>query len=228
MWKRLLNDCCKKSSPQVEYEKSVEVLRAVWYGFLRILAQLVFPAFWRYRSFGRENIPDSGGVLIVSNHQSYADPLLIGVGLNRQIHIMARRSLFHKHVLFRWLILSLNAFPLNNNGSDVGAIKEAIRRLKRGNLVLMFPEGTRTEDGSIGEIHPGIAAIAKRSCTPVVPAVIDGAFETWPRTRKLFRFGPAVKVAFGRPLYCDGSAEEFTKEVASDMLRLQSFLKSKC
>lgn len=223
-----MNDCCKKSSPQVEYEKSVEVLRAVWYGFLRILAQLVFPAFWRYRSFGRENIPDSGGVLIVSNHQSYADPLLIGVGLNRQIHIMARRSLFHKHVLFRWLILSLNAFPLNNNGSDVGAIKEAIRRLKRGNLVLMFPEGTRTGDGSIGEIHPGIAAIARRSCTPVVPAVIEGAFETWPRTRKLFRFGPAVKVAFGRPLYCGGSAEEFTKEVASDMLRLQSFLKSKC
>ncbi len=205
----------------------MEVIRAIWYGFLRILSQLVFPAFWRYRSFGRENVPRSGGVLIVCNHQSYADPLLIGVGLNRQIHIMARRSLFHKFILFRWLILSLNAFPLNDSGVDVGAMKEAIRRLKRGNIVLLFPEGTRTSDGSIGGIHLGIASIARRSGSPVVPAVIDGAFEAWPRVRKLFRFGPAVKVAFGPALYCDGSAEEFMEEVSSRMLRLQGFLKSK-
>lgn len=206
----------------------MEVLRAVWYGFLRILAQLAFPAFWRYRSFGRKNVPRRGGVLIACNHQSYVDPVLIGVGLNRQIHIMARRSLFHKYVLFRWLISSLNAFPLNDSGIDVGAIKEAIRRLKRGNIVLMFPEGTRTRDGSIGEIHPGIAMMAKRSGSPVVPAVIDGAFEAWPRTGKLFRFGPAVRVAFGRPIYCNDSAERFTEELTSDMLRLRDFLKRKC
>lgn len=205
----------------------MEVLRAIWYSFLRILAQLAFPALWRYRSFGRENVPRSGGVLIVCNHQSYADPLLIGVGLNRQIHIMARRSLFHKHFLFRWLILSLNAFPLNDSGVDFGAVKETIRRLKRGKMVLMFPEGTRTRDGSIGEINTGIAMIAKRSGSPVVPAVIDGAFEVWPRTRKLFRLGPDVKVAFGRPLYCNGSAEAFTEEVTSRMLELQNFLRSK-
>lgn len=205
----------------------MEVIRAIWYGFLRILSQIVFSAFWRYRSFGRENVPCGGGVLIVCNHQSYVDPLLIGVGLNRQIHIMARRSLFHKFILFRWLILSLNAFPLNDSGVDVGAMKEAIRRLKRGKIVLLFPEGTRTSDGSIGEIHPGIASIARRSGSPVVPAVIDGAFEVWPRARKLFRFGPAVKVAFGPVLYCDGSAEEFAEEVSSRMLRLQGFLKSK-
>lgn len=206
----------------------MEVLRSIWYSFLRILAQLAFPAFWRYRSFGRENVPRSGGVLIVCNHQSYVDPLLIGVGLNRQIHIMARRSLFHKYLLFRWLILSLNAFPLNDSGVDFGAVKETIRRLKRGKMVLMFPEGTRTRDGSIGEIHTGIAMIAKRSGSPVVPAVIDGAFEAWPRTRKLFRLGPDVKVAFGRPLYCNGSAEAFTEEVTSRMLELQNFLRSKC
>ncbi len=206
----------------------MEVLRAVWYGFLRILAQLALPAFWRYRSFGRKNVPRRGGVLIACNHQSYVDPVLIGVGLNRQIHIMARRSLFHKYVLFRWLISSLNAFPLNDSGIDVGAIKEAIRRLKRGNIVLMFPEGSRTRDGSIGEIHPGIAMMAKRSGSPVVPAVIDGAFEAWPRTGKLFRFGPAVRVAFGRPIYCSDSAERFTEELTSDMLRLRDFLKRKC
>ncbi|MEE9584021.1 MAG: hypothetical protein V3W51_00940, partial [Candidatus Brocadiales bacterium] len=64
--------------------------------------------------------------------------------------------------------------------------------------------------------------------SPVVPAVIDGAFEAWPRTGKLFRFGPAVRVAFGRPIYCNDSAERFTEELTSDMLRLRDFLKRKC
>jgi 1-acyl-sn-glycerol-3-phosphate acyltransferase len=205
----------------------VEVLRAIWYGLMGALAWIMFSAFLRYRSFGRDNVPCSGGVLIVSNHQSYMDPLLIGVGLLRQINIMARRSLFHKSVLFRWLIQSLNAFPLNDDRVDIGAMKEAIRRLKAGKIVLMFPEGTRTKDGSIGDIHPGVAVIAKRSGVPVVPAVIHGAFEAWPRTNKFFRFHP-VKVAFGRPLYCNGSTEEFTRDVASSMLKLQDFLKSKC
>ncbi|MCP4365345.1 MAG: 1-acyl-sn-glycerol-3-phosphate acyltransferase, partial [Planctomycetes bacterium] len=131
----------------------MEVLRAIWYGLMGALARIMFSAFLRYRSFGRENVPCSGGVLIVSNHQSYMDPLLIGVGLLRQINIMARRSLFHKSVLFRWLIQSLNAFPLNDDRVDVGAMKEAIRRLKAGKIVLMFPVGTRTKDGSIGDIH---------------------------------------------------------------------------
>ncbi len=205
----------------------MEVLRAIWYGFMGALVWILFPAFLRYRSFGKDNIPSHGGVLIVSNHQSYMDPLLIGVGLLRQINIMARRSLFHKSVFFRWLIQSLNAFPLNDDSVDIGAMKEAIRRLKAGKVVLMFPEGTRTKDGSIGEIHPGVGVIAKRSGAPVVPAVIHGAFEVWPRTSKLFRFRP-VKVAFGRPLHCNGSAEEFTEKVASSMLKLQDFLKSKC
>ncbi|MGR3296029.1 MAG: lysophospholipid acyltransferase family protein [Candidatus Bathyanammoxibius sp.] len=205
----------------------MEVLRAIWYGFMGALLRVLFPAFLRYRSFGRDNVPCSGGVLIVSNHQSYMDPLLIGVGLLRQINIMARRSLFHKSVLFRWLIQSLNAFPLNDDRVDIGAMREAIRRLKAGKVVLMFPEGTRTKDGSIGDIHPGVAVIAKRSGAPVVPAVIHGAFEAWPRTNKFFRFHP-VKVAFGRPLYCNGSTEEFTRDVASSMQKLQDFLKSKC
>ncbi|MFQ5863008.1 MAG: lysophospholipid acyltransferase family protein [Candidatus Brocadiales bacterium] len=203
----------------------MEVLRAIWYSFLRILAQVMFPAFLRYRSFGRKNVPHRGGVLIVCNHQSYADPLLIGVGLDRQIHIMARRSLFHKNIFFRWLIQSLNAFPLKDNGVNVGAIKEAIKRIKEGNIVLIFPEGTRTRDGSIGEIHPGIAVIANRAGSPVVPAVIHGAFEAWPRTRKFFRLRPKIKVAFGKPLYFDSSPEEFKEEVVSSMRKLQDFLK---
>jgi 1-acyl-sn-glycerol-3-phosphate acyltransferase len=198
-----------------------EVLRALWYGFLRILAQPLFCALLRYRAYGRENIPSHGGVLIVSNHQSYIDPLLIGVGLRRQIHGMARQSLFYKNLPFRWLIESLNAFPLKEGGRDSGAIREAIRRLTSGKIVLVFPEGTRTWDGSIGELHSGIGLIAQRSGSPVVPAVIHGAYEAWPRTRKLFRLRP-IKVAFGPPLYWDGTEREFSQRLRKEMLELQT------
>lgn len=198
-----------------------EVLRTLWYGFLRILAQPLFCALLRYRAYGRENIPSRGGVLIVSNHQSFMDPLLIGVGLRRQIHIMARQSLFYKSVFFRWLIESLNAFPLKEGGKDSGAIKEAIKRLTAGKVVLVFPEGTRTWDGSIGELHSGIGLIAQRSGSPIVPAVIHGAYEAWPRTRKLFRLRP-IKVAFGSPLYCDGPEKELPHRLKEAMLDLQT------
>lgn len=198
-----------------------EVLRALWYGFLRILAQPLFCAILRYRAYGRENIPRHGGVLIVSNHQSYMDPMLIGVGLQRQIHIMARKSLFYKSIFFRWFIESLNAFPLNEGGRDSGALREAIRRLTSGNVVLVFPEGTRTWDGSIGELHSGIGLIAQRSGSPVVPAVIHGAYEAWPRTRKLFRFKP-IQVVFGTPLYWNGPEKGFSQRVKQEMLELQA------
>jgi 1-acyl-sn-glycerol-3-phosphate acyltransferase len=201
-----------------------EVLRSLWYGFLRILAQPLFCALLGYRAFGRENIPRRGGVLIVSNHQSYMDPLLIGVGLRRQIHIMARRSLFYKSILFRWLIESLNAFPLKEGGGDSGGLREAIRRLTTGNIVLVFPEGTRTWDGSIGELYPGIGLIAQRSGSPVVPVVIHGAYEAWPRTRKLFRFR-GIKVVFGEPLYWDGPEKGLSQRIREKMLELQAPLR---
>lgn len=202
----------------------MEVARALWYGFLRILAQPLFCALLGYRAFGRENIPRHGGVLIVSNHQSYMDPLLIGVGLGRQVHFMARQSLFYKSTLFRWLITSLNAFPLKDEGRDVGAIKEAIRRVRLGHVVLVFPEGTRTRDGSIGDIHPGIEVIAQRAGSPIVPVVIHGAFEAWPRTSKLFRLRP-IKVAFGMPLYLNCSGRGLAEEIRARMTELQGFLK---
>lgn len=189
----------------------------MWYAFLQLWCQFLFVIFFSLRVFGKENVPDKGGVLIASNHQSFLDPILIGVGLKRQIHYMARRSLF-KNVFFRWFIKSLNAFPVKREGMNAGAIKQAIALLRRGEVVLLFPEGTRTWDGTVGSIQRGFGMIARRAGVPLVPAIIDGAFEAWPRTRRIFRFAP-ISVAFGKPLEAKGDA--LSEAVAHSLAQLQ-------
>jgi len=173
----------------------------LWYGFLQFLARILFVLFFHIRVFGRSQVPAEGGVLIASTHQSFFDPILIGVGLHRQVHSMAREDLFRGR-LFRRLITSLNAFPVRRASADLGAVRESVRRLQAGKLVVVFPEGTRTADGSIGEPFAGIETIARRGGARVVPAVIEGAYRAWPRHKKLFGFAP-IQVIFGAPLTPD-------------------------
>jgi len=140
----------------------------------------VFLPFFRIRGFGQNKIPDEGGVLMVANHQSYLDPVLIGVCTRRALHPMARDTLFKNH-FFAWLIRSIGAFAVRRGQFDMGAVREAIKRLRDGHVVLVFPEGTRTRDGSIAEFRPGITLISRRANAPILPVVIDGAYEAWPR-----------------------------------------------
>jgi 1-acyl-sn-glycerol-3-phosphate acyltransferase len=177
-------------------------LRLLWYGVCLQVVRVLLTLFFRIRVTHRERLPARGGVLVVSNHQSYLDPILVATGTQRPLHPMARESLF-RFLPFALLIRSLYAFPVRRASADLGAVREAMRRLKDGAVVLMFPEGTRTRDGSISPFRAGPIAIAGRAGVPVVPAVIEGAFEAWPRTCWLPR-PHTIRVAFGRPL----SAEE--------------------
>ncbi len=170
----------------------------MWYRFLQVLAQGIMPALFRIRVFGRENLPERGGVIIASSHQSYLDPVLISVGLRRPVTYMARDTLF-RYPLFRSLIKSLNAFSIRRGRLDSGAMREAESRLKSGWQLLLFPEGTRTRDGRIGKVKPGFGLLAARSEVPVVPAVIYGAFEAWPKGQWIL-MPLTVHVAFGRPI----------------------------
>jgi len=180
----------------------VNVLRRAWYAVLQQVARVLFVVVFRIRVYGRSRLPRRGGVLVVSNHQSYLDPILAAVGMPRPFHPMARRSLF-RFAPFAWLIRSLHAFPVRRGSADMGAVREALRRLKGGAVVLVFPEGTRTRDGSIGRLHAGPVTLARRAGVPILPIVIDGAFEAWPRSRPVPLPHP-IRVACGRPV----SAEE--------------------
>ena len=104
-----------------------------------------------------------------------------------------------RNFAFGRLIRSLNAFPVKRHTADLAAIKEALRRLKAGRLLLLFGEGTRTPDGRIAPLQPGIVMLARKAKVPVIPVVIDGAFEAWPRSHKICRFGP-IRVVYGEPM----------------------------
>jgi 1-acyl-sn-glycerol-3-phosphate acyltransferase len=170
----------------------------VWYSFIRFFARILAVSICGYRLYGSQRLPMSGGVLLAANHQSFLDPVIFGLGLPRPVHFMARSSLFRRP-LFGGLIRSLNAFPVRRGEVDHAAVREAIRLLGAGEMVLLFPEATRTRDGSIAPPRGGLSMIAARAGVPIVPIVVDGAFRAWPRHRRLPR--PAViRVAVGEPI----------------------------
>ena len=154
--------------------------------------------FWKFRVFGLENIPKSGGVLLASNHQSFLDPVLVAMVLSREMHFMARRTLFQNPVL-RAIIVSYNAFAIERDTADVKGVKIAIARLEAGNILLVFPEGTRTGDGSVGRMKPGIGVLAERAAVPIVPVHIEGAHRVLPKGALVPRFG-RISLVFGKPM----------------------------
>jgi len=138
---------------------------------------------------------------VLSNHQSNLDPVLIGLACDRRLNYLARVTLF-RFAPFRWLIASLDAIPIDRDGLGLNGLKETLRRLKRGEMVLIFPEGTRTSDGEVASLRPGFSALAKRARVPLVPVAIDGAFRAWPRSRALPRLA-TIEIEFGPPLMPD-------------------------
>jgi 1-acyl-sn-glycerol-3-phosphate acyltransferase len=172
--------------------------RRATYCLSRIASRLIGVVVFGIRCEGRRRFPREGGALVCANHQSFLDPVLVGLACDRRMNYLARETLF-RFAPFRWLITWHDAIPIDREGSGIGGLKETLRRLKRGELVLVFPEGTRTQDGHVGPLKPGLCAIARRSQVPLVPVGIDGAFEAWPPGHPLPR--PAsIRVHVGQPI----------------------------
>ncbi|HSW46871.1 MAG TPA: lysophospholipid acyltransferase family protein, partial [Phycisphaerae bacterium] len=198
--------------------------RMRWFYRLSRFACWGFSTFYfKTRCFGVRNLPLDGGVLLVSNHQSFMDPVLATMTLRREGNYMARDSLFRSR-WFGWLITHYNSFPVRRSTADIGAIKESMRRLKDGRLMLMFPEGTRTTDGRIGPLLPGMVAIAQKTRVPIVPCLIDGVFQVWPRHQLLPSPGDVI-VEYGPPIrpeeFKELSAQELTDLVRGRLVAMQ-------
>ena len=172
--------------------------KRVWYSVLQLLARLVAMVLFNVRWQGRRFVPPRGGALVLSNHQSHLDPVIVGMAFDRRLNYLARDTLFG-FAPFRWLINSLDAIPIDREGLGMAGLKETLRRLKRDELVLIFPEGTRTRDGTVGSLKPGFCALAKRVAVPLVPVAMDGAYQAWPRSRK-YPSLDIIHVHIGQPL----------------------------
>jgi 1-acyl-sn-glycerol-3-phosphate acyltransferase len=168
------------------------------YDAFRIVARSIGVWFYRLRVMGRENWPSAGGGLICSNHQSNFDPPLVGLTCPRRMTYLARDTLFRVPVL-KQLIQFFGTIPIDREGGGLAGLKETLRSLKAGELVLIFPEGTRTRDGEVGRLKPGFIAVARRSKVPLIPVGIDGAYQAWPRTSRFPRLG-TIAIVVGEPI----------------------------
>lgn len=172
----------------------------LFYECARVLAQVVLMVFFRFRWRGGRNLPRSGAVLVVANHQSYLDPPLIGCAMGqRHFDFLARAGLFDSRRLGA-VITALNSVPVRESGGDPASIREILRRLDRGRVVLIFPEGTRSLDGSIAQFKRGVALLLRKSRCPVLPVGIAGAHEAWPRGGRPRPWRSPVVVQVGRPI----------------------------
>ena len=170
----------------------------LWYRFCRFAYGMLAVPLFKLRVFNRHYEPARGAALYICNHQSYLDPAVMSLALKRPMNFMARDSLFRIPIFGAW-IRSLKSFPVKRDAADTGALREALRRLKHGEQLVVFAEGTRTQDGRVGQFLPGVAMLARRAAEWVVPTTIEGAFDIYPRGQALPTLGQ-VLVAYSKPL----------------------------
>jgi len=185
---------------KAQERRNHHAINPYWYEFSRVFVRLWAALMFRIRYFGVENVPREGSLLVVSNHQSHLDPPLIGAGIPRTMHYLARKSLF-RFPRFAQLIRSYGAIALDLN-NPLSGLKEALACLQSGEAVLIFPEGTRSPDGELHPFHKGFRMLAVRSQARILPTAIEGAFAAWPKWKKLPRPG-RVAVRYGMPLTAD-------------------------
>jgi len=182
-------------------------LSTTWYEVCRchIMAGLTLGFSLRFE--GGRNIPAEGPALLIANHESFLDPIAVGLTTTRQLCYLARKTLFTSP-LFGGFLRSVGCVPVDQEGVAKDGLKAVLDLLSQGRAVLVFPEGERTITGQMNPLKPGIQLLIKRTKAPIVPVGIAGAFDAFPRSRKFPRFSPlfmpagrgTMAVSVGAPL----------------------------
>ncbi|HHX02291.1 MAG TPA: 1-acyl-sn-glycerol-3-phosphate acyltransferase [Firmicutes bacterium] len=174
------------------------------YKVLRVLAIILVKLWFRFTVVGKENIPETAAVL-VANHASMFDPVILGVAVNRPVHFMAKAELFRTPVS-SWFFGKLHAFPVRRGEFDRNAIRSALEVLAHGQLLGIFPEGTRNKGEELLPLHSGAALLASRAQAPIVPIVIKGSGK--------YRFRQRIEVLIGSPIIPEGGKRVPKEELA--------------
>ncbi|MFJ8245315.1 lysophospholipid acyltransferase family protein [Peribacillus asahii] len=187
------------------------------YRFARNVVKIILTPIFRIQTVGRESFPKDGGVLICANHIDNLDPPVVGITSPRDIHFMAKEELFHAPLL-KQLLPNINAFPVKRGLSDKGALKMGLKILKDGEVLGLFPEGTRSKTGELGKGLAGAGFFALRTNAVVVPCAIIGPYKPFQK----------LKVVYGKPVdfsqYREQklSAEEATEIIMDEIRKLIS------
>lgn len=188
------------------------------YRFTTIFFFILLKTFFRLKVINVEKVPEKGGVIVVSNHVSHLDPLVIGVAVRkRQSSFMAKSGLFKIPLIGAFV--KTFSFPVDRDNPQPSTIKEAVKRLKKGEIVVMFPEGGRSRDGSLLDAKRGTVMIAALSKAVVVPAFIEGTDKALPAGAKRIRLSN-IKVYFGDPIKIKeaGTGKDFQEKIGSDIM----------
>ena len=174
----------------------------IFYNLAKLLARMIFSM----RVIHPERMVESGPLLIAVNHSSFFDPPLAGICSRRGVYYLARKTLL-KWPFFGPLFPAMNVIPVERDGNDMSALREVIKKVKDGNAVLLFPEGTRSLDGHLQPARAGIGLVIAKTGAPVLPMRIFGAYEAFPKNAHRFQ-SSQITVVIGEPIHF--TAEEIS------------------
>lgn len=178
------------------------------YSIGKIGIKLILKVFYQIEVKGLENLPQERGIIICSNHTNNLDPLMVACFVNRPIHYMAKKELF-KNKFITYILRKVNAFPVDRGKADISAIKHALKIVKQGNVLGIFPEGTRTKIEGTSKAEPGIAMIAIKGKVEVIPVGIIGKY----------KIGQKIVLNIGQPICLE---EYYGKKLDIDEYRFIS------
>jgi 1-acyl-sn-glycerol-3-phosphate acyltransferase len=177
----------------------------LWYTLVPVTVGWLFWLLWRFRIRGRRNVPRSGATIVISNHQSHLDPMMLGIATrDRAPRAMARRSLeTNSPWPIPWILrVGIRVIFLERGAADPAAMRAALHELKHGRVATLFPEGTRSEDGCMRPFERGVWLLIKRGKASVLPVAVEGTGDAWPRNSRP-QWRGRIMVNIGKPIACE-------------------------
>lgn len=168
------------------------------YHFLTESARAAFKIFYTINVWGNQN-PHPGGAIIAANHLSNIDPPLLAMAWPEELSFLAHECLFQSRFL-NWIVSNYNGHPIKDKSANLASVRLSCELIKAGRKVVIFPEGIRSADGSMGPFKKGIGLLASQTQAPIIPCYLQGSFDVWPPHKPFPRFQGKIQIVFGSPI----------------------------